>query len=327
MRLPTTRRLTLGVAFTVTALVAPALARADDVAGADALFSEAKALAGKGDYAAACPKFEASQNLGPSLGTLLNLADCYEHVGKLASAKKRWDDAAELAKAKGDDRLAFATDRATAIAAKVPKLTLRITSGAETLAVAVGGEKIPDSRWGLPLEVDPGKVDVTVSRGDAVLDTKTVEVAEGASADVTLDLGAIAKAHPAKTNKAPAPPPSPAQSIAGWITLSVGLGGMTAFGVLEGVALEQRSEADGEGGCVPKGDTVICSPQGYDLVQRAGDFAEVGQWLGVGGVLAFGVGLTLVLTAPSAEPEDAKPVAIVPLISPDGVGLVVGGSF
>jgi hypothetical protein len=102
---------------------------------------------------------------------------------------------------------------------------------------------------------------------------------------------------------------------------------MTAFGVLEGVALEQRSEADGEGGCVPKGDTVICSPQGYDLVQRAGDFAEVGQWLGVGGVLAFGVGLTLVLTAPSAEPEDAKPVAIVPLISPDGVGLVVGGSF
>ncbi|HTJ81898.1 MAG TPA: hypothetical protein VL400_09235, partial [Polyangiaceae bacterium] len=207
MRLPTTRRLTLGVAFTVTALVAPALARADDVAGADALFSEAKALAGKGDYAAACPKFEASQNLGPSLGTLLNLADCYEHVGKLASAKKRWDEAAELAKAKGDDRLAFATDRATAIAAKVPKLTLRITSGAETLAVAVGGEKIPDSRWGLPLEVDPGKVDVTVSRGDAVLDTKTVEVAEGASADVTLDLGAIAKAHPAKTNKAPAPPP------------------------------------------------------------------------------------------------------------------------
>jgi len=327
MRLPRTRHVVATASIALFVLGTPRAARADDAAGADALFSQAKALSSSGDFEAACPKFEASENLAPSLGTLLNLADCYEHVGKPASAKKRWDEAIEVAKAKSDDRAGFATDRANAIAPRVPKLTLSITTGAEALSVAIDGKKVPDGRWGLPIEIDPGPHQITVSRGDTVLETQSLEIAEGASSDLALDLGAIAKAHPATKKKRPTEPPNPAQSIAGWITLSVGLGGMTAFGVLEGVALSQRSEADGEGGCVTKGDAAICSPQGYALVQRAGDFAEVGQWLGVGGVLAFGVGLTLVLTAPSADAADEKPVAVLPMISPYGGGVLVGGSF
>lgn len=323
---PSFRALVFGATLSAVIVVADR-ATADDTAGAEALFAEAKTLTASGDYAAACPKFEASLELSRTLGTMLNLADCLEHVGRFATAKKHWEDAAALAKEKGDDRAQFATDRASAIAPKVPKLVLRVASGAEALAIRVAGAPIAESLWGLPVEVDPGKVEVTVLRGEDVLETRTVDVAEGASASLELDLGAISRAHPAKKKRAPAEPPSPAQSIAGWITLSVGLGGLTAFGVLEGVAFGQRSEADAPGGCVTKEDELVCSPQGYDLVQRSGDLAEVGQWLGVGGVLAFGVGLTLVLTAPSGDAEEEAPVAVLPWLGPEGAGLSVGGRF
>ncbi len=323
----TCRNLVASAAFAaVGALALPATA--DDTAGAEALFTEAKELASKGEFAAACPKFEASLALGRTLGTMLNLADCLEKVGKLASAKQVWDDAAALAKEKGDERAAFASDRAGAIASRVPKLTLKVTSGAEQLGLTVAGKPVPETKWGLPMEVDPGKVEVGVLRGSEVLETKSVDVAESASSDLALDLGAIALAHPKTKKKAPTEPPSPAQMIIGWVTLGVGLGGLTGFGVLEGMAFSQRAEANGPGGCVDKGDGAVCSPQGYDLVQRAGDFAEVGQWLGVGGALAFGVGLTLVLTAPSGDPEEGEAkVAVVPWLGADGAGVVVGGRF
>ncbi|MEJ7735736.1 MAG: hypothetical protein WKG00_41925, partial [Polyangiaceae bacterium] len=60
-------------------------ARADDRASAQALFDAGKLLVADGKYAEACPKFEASFTLDRTLGTLLNLADCHEKVGKVAT--------------------------------------------------------------------------------------------------------------------------------------------------------------------------------------------------------------------------------------------------
>src|SRR5450432_1599182 len=53
---------------------------------AQALFDDAKRLVQEGDAASACPKFEESERLEPGIGTKLNLADCYERVGRNASA-------------------------------------------------------------------------------------------------------------------------------------------------------------------------------------------------------------------------------------------------
>src|SRR5437764_5986851 len=55
-------------------------------ATAEALFEDGKRLASAGEYAAACPKFAASQKLDPAVGTALNLADCYEKLGRTACA-------------------------------------------------------------------------------------------------------------------------------------------------------------------------------------------------------------------------------------------------
>lgn len=53
----------------------------------------ARGLVQKGDWAAACPKFEESERLDPGIGTLYHLADCYEHVGRLATAWGLFDAA------------------------------------------------------------------------------------------------------------------------------------------------------------------------------------------------------------------------------------------
>ena len=50
------------------------------------LFAEGGKLVADGDHTAACPKFEESFHLDPGIGTGFNLADCWEHIGRTASA-------------------------------------------------------------------------------------------------------------------------------------------------------------------------------------------------------------------------------------------------
>ncbi len=67
---------------------APAHAQAEDRAAARALFDEGRQLMAAERYDAACPKFEAARKLAQSTGVLLNLGECYERLGRTASA---WD--------------------------------------------------------------------------------------------------------------------------------------------------------------------------------------------------------------------------------------------
>ena len=50
------------------------------------LFDDARALMQMGEYGEACPKLEAASKMFPGSGVLLNLGDCYEHIGRTASA-------------------------------------------------------------------------------------------------------------------------------------------------------------------------------------------------------------------------------------------------
>ena len=54
-----------------------------------------------GDYTAACPLLERSHSLDPSSGTLLNLGDCQEHLGRTASAWRAFTEARALASSDG----------------------------------------------------------------------------------------------------------------------------------------------------------------------------------------------------------------------------------
>jgi hypothetical protein len=84
-------------------MAATSVARAQGTteAAATALFDDGRKLMAEHKYADACPKLAESQRLAPSGGTLLNLADCYEHTGQTASAWVSWKDVAARASAAG----------------------------------------------------------------------------------------------------------------------------------------------------------------------------------------------------------------------------------
>jgi len=69
---------------------------------AEVLFRAGRELMEQGKIAPACAKFAESHRLDPALGTLLNLAVCHETEGRLASAWAEYNQAATLAKRRGD---------------------------------------------------------------------------------------------------------------------------------------------------------------------------------------------------------------------------------
>jgi TolA-binding protein len=75
-------------ALVVTALWGAGSARAEprDPATAEVLFRTGRLHSLAGEYAAVCPLFAESLRLDPAPGTLLNLADCEEHIGRTATA-------------------------------------------------------------------------------------------------------------------------------------------------------------------------------------------------------------------------------------------------
>src|SRR5271163_4925186 len=134
----------------------PALAQASDPAAADALFQKGREAAEKGDWTRACPKFAESQRLDPAPGTLLNLADCEEHLGQLASAYEHFKTALETM-APSDDRIPFAKQHMVAVEKKVPHLTLSASADLPARARVMRDDvQLGSASFGLALPVDPG---------------------------------------------------------------------------------------------------------------------------------------------------------------------------
>lgn len=142
----------------------PKLALADssaaDKALAELLFDEAKKLSAEGKHEQACPKFAESHRRDPGIGTMLYLANCYEKAGKLASAWATFREAAQRAGASGQaDREKIATQRAAALEANIPRLTVQVAPGAKDAGfeVLVDGTPLAEALWGSAMPVDGGK--------------------------------------------------------------------------------------------------------------------------------------------------------------------------
>src|SRR3954470_1550968 len=135
-----------------------------DLAAADALFVEGRRLSAEQRFADACARFEASMTLSPRLGVALNLADCYEHVGKSASAWVAFGEAAALARRLADPREAFALQRRDALVPRLSRLRIALSGAAiGSLSVARDGVRVEPAAYGVEVPVDPGPhvVDVT----------------------------------------------------------------------------------------------------------------------------------------------------------------------
>ena len=249
----------LAVAETASAAPSPA-----DKATAQALFDDALQRMSAGSYPDACPKLEESERLDAAMGTAFQLARCYEGMGRLASAWAMYIQVADLARAAGQaSREKAARDAALALEPRLSYLTVTVEVHPEGLVVRRGDVTVPAPQWGTRIPVDagtyhftataPGRVswsgEVTVGERGAV----TARVPDLAIAPVAASTGVT----PAAAAAAPKPAPSDTQRIAGIVTLSAGVAGIVASGVLGLIAKSNYNAANSEcpaAGCTGPGE-------------------------------------------------------------------------
>jgi len=331
--------LTAVLASSLLLAAAPAAAEssAEDKAAAQALFDQGSALMAKGDFEAACPKLEASLQRFDGIGTRGKLAQCYEKVGKIASAWAMYREVDALASKSGDSRRAtVARDAAKALEPRVPHLTINVpdASRVDQMTVRRDGAVLDSGAWGAPIAVDPGQHHLEVSAPGYEAWSKDVDIAE--SANESIDIPALTALPPEAT------PPTTSTSSEGGVTAEVkpestpyapiamvAMGvGVVSLGVGTYFGLRASSKWNGafdDGHC--NSSTNQCDAAGQDQTDQARSAATLSNvFIGAGVVLAAG-GAALWFLAPKEKGPEKAGLAVVPVAGRDRGGVWLSGAF
>jgi serine/threonine-protein kinase len=318
--------------LTLTALSLPAHAQSAEVGKADALFNAGRSLLEAGEYIEACPKFAEAQALAPGLGVTLYLADCYERIGRTASAIVEFRRAEQSALLRHDKRGAVAHDRAVALEAHVPQLAIVVTEAARAQGITVtcDGELVPASRWDAPVAIDPGDHEIVVSAPSKLARHTRVTLAPMRGTVAT-------NVEPLDDRPSPLPRSAlsigdvdlpgfaegwPTQKTLGLIAGGVGILGAGVGSVL-GILASSKLSQSNDGPCDA---TDHCSSQGIDLRKDADHLANASTAVFVGAGVALAGGVVLYWTAPKTG-RATEAVEVVPLFSSQVAGLCVRSTF
>lgn len=202
----------------LTLLPRTARAQEENREAAKPLFEEARRLLTAGKYQEACAKLEETRKLYAGAGVLLNLGDCYEHLGRTASAWTAFGESAAAASRAGrSDEEAEANRRRALLTPRVPHLVVQVTKEVPGLVVTRDGTAVPRSDWGQPVAVDPGPHDIKANAaGYLRWETRTTVPDSGQTVTVaTPELQVEAPAAPAPVaTPAPVETPSPPANAA-----------------------------------------------------------------------------------------------------------------
>jgi len=306
--------LSLALTTAIGGWFVPPAAHADnDKAAAEALFDEARRLMADKRYADACPKLEASQRLDPGVGTMLNLADCYEKNGQTASAWAQFRDTISAARKAGSlDREEIARTRARELEPKLSYLTIVTWQGQEVL-VQRNGSTVDSAMLGTPIPVNPGTHEITASAEGKRRWSTTVEVAAGpGTTKVAVPIlpdesggdGAAPQPAPGGDGSAPAASDSTGDGSTQRILAGV-VGGVGVVGVVVGSVFGLKASSDwddAKSDCNPYPD---CGPEGAQLGEDASDAATISTIAFVVGGAAIAGGVILWLTAPDGDSSEA----------------------
>jgi hypothetical protein len=309
----------------------------NDQAAAEVLFEQGKVLLEAHDYGEACAKFEASQSLDSGIGTLLYLGDCYERLGRTASAWAAFREAESLAAATGQDlRSQVAQARIRALGPKLNWLTIQVApenthvAGFELLR---DGVPIPAAAFGVAVPIDPGKHTIVALAPNKERYAKVVAIGPD-SIELTVP-PLVDVPRPISPRRAPArllaparpqpdpPPPGKTQRKAAYITGVAGVAGIGLGGYFGIVAFDRNARSKHE--CRPDNPS-LCSSRGVELRHDAQTAATVSTVAFAAGGALLATGLVLWLTAPS-QGERAAYVGLRASPGEGGRTLEVGGSW
>jgi hypothetical protein len=334
-------RRTFAAIALATALGAPSIAyaqpRNEDLARADSFFNAAKALLDSGQYVDACAKFAESKRLAPGLGVTLYLADCYERIGRTASAWSEFLSAEGLARERNDKRADVARGRAQALESKLERLTITVapTLPRSGLQILRDGAAVSTDEWGLAVPVDPGDHVVVVSSPGHAQRTIPAHVGpDTPTATVRIDrlddsapgpapesapgpapVSAPAPTHDSAPASAPTPesasPPDPGATRR-WLGVGIAAAGVAgvAIGAVFGLDAKSKLSQSNQDNHCDSHDT--CDGTGLSLRSSASNAATLSTVLFAVGGVALAGGALIYFTAPHASTTLGLAVAPAP---------------
>ena len=312
----------------IAACITPALARADAASDAKDLFARARDLRAAGNCADAVSLFRKASELFPSgLGSLRNLAECEEQLGRFASSRRSWLDLKRALVTedahKYDGWTQDAEQAAARLAPKLAHLTIDVNlvgpegaaADAHGVEVTLDGEPLASSLLGTPLERDPGRHVVRVS-GARVHEPgqKVVDLLTGGTARVALRVvvtpdtvnpnDVVPAAQPAGTASEPASDDASRgrsmRKTVGWI--AVGVGAASLVGAAISLAVRQSALSDVNRVC----SSYIGCPTTIQSTANRGQTASVlFDVFAPVGIVCAGGGIALVLTSSPAASQTA----------------------
>jgi len=261
-----------------------------DPAAAEELFRQGRAASEQRDYLNACAKFRESNRLDPAVGTVFNIADCEQKLGRYATSWTLFQEVVQRLSA-DDDRRAIALERVRGLEAHVPRLTVHLAASTRTdVVVRRDGVVLGSASLDTALPVDPGDHVVIVEAPGSEPAQFHASVGEGERARLEVALGA-----PLTPGRAPGSPDADRGSnhTAAYLSAGVGAAGLVT-GVVAGLLVLSH-----------KG-TVNDNCQGHSCNQAGLAAADSGKTWGivttlglVTGALGLGTATYLFLSAPS----------------------------
>lgn len=305
-------RAILGVAFVIAAVAAaPAAAQPDvqqsseEEAAAQAAFEEGMRLMEAGHYEQACERIAKSLELDPGMAAQFRLAECYDKLGRTASAWRNYNEVAKAARAAGmQQRAQVAQTRAQQLQTQLPTITIDVPADVAAvpgLQVTRDGTNVPQQLWGTPVPVDPGAVQIAATApGREPWSAQVVVEVDGGAERVEIPPfgespggGGLGQSDDGVSS----------QTIAGIVLAATGAVAMGA-GVIIGVAAKPRYDESNEH-CQDD----LCDQEGIDIRDSVRTQGNVATAVFVIGAATLVGGAVLWLTAPSGGDDEADATA------------------
>ena len=337
----------LAVSALTLSITTSGLAFAGDPSTAETLFQQGLDAMKRNQFKEACDAFNGSNEADASPGTEINLALCNEKQGKLATAWGWYRTAAGLAELRNQkDRAELARAEATKLEPKLHKLVISVKYPAEGLVVTRNAASVPAAVLGTDVPIDPGEYTIEVSAKGKKPWKQTVHIAAGPGVDrveVPALEDAPAEAKPAggagseSTQPAGGGRDGTTQRNIGFVVGGAGIvAGIVAVGV-ELLALrtdDKRKDAEAAAIAAatssPPNQANVESQgkaaKGFDKAAKTDELIAIAT--GAGGIVLIGVGITLILTAPSSSKSaDLRKPRVFPLLGNGTTGLGLTASF
>ncbi|MBK9259047.1 MAG: tetratricopeptide repeat protein [Polyangiaceae bacterium] len=345
-------RRVLFAAASCAVVITPALSsmgqdKLRDPAAAEALYLSGRKLVGEGKWAEGCEKFRASLELNAAASTLINLAQCSEHDGKLTQALVEYRRALQVNQdTLGAERKRKLEEVAKAgIAALEPRLArvqLVVANRPTGIEIKRDGLSLPIATIGETIPLDPGEHVFVVTAPGHRKEERKVVLKEGASQ--TIELLLLAEEKPADATPSPVDKPiadgkpvaddkpiaqdKPSRGVPVWAYVAGGLG-LAAVG---GAIYFKLDQADAEktliDNCTEK---LICPPDsGYDPTEdNARKNRSFGLFVGLSVAGAVGIGAAvagIVYGTRPAKPNQSS-MFVLPYVGRGDGGVIVRGAF